>query len=447
MAEWKNIEIGSFLKERKERFKPEEARELNLKRIEKITQHGEIFISDKPSNTNMILVKKGDLVLSGIGIAKGGGNSLNIYEGREDVLATIHYSSYIINKEIILEEFLKRFLLSPHFRELLKENSPNGIKAEIKPKHFLPIRLNLPDLNVQKQIVDTLKSIEQEVKQIKFSFIDNEVLLTKLRQLILSEAVQGKLVPQDSNDEPASILLEKIKKEKEKLIREKKIKKEKPSPPISEHEIPYELPKGWVWVRLIDLIALNKYAMKRGPFGGSLTKSMFVNEGYLVYEQRHAIHNDFKHARYYITSEKYKKMIMFKVEPGDLIVSCSGVTLGRISEVPANAKPGIINQALLKIQLNKSLTSNDFFIKYFNSSVFQDKIFEKAQGSAIPNMIGMSELKKVLIGLPPLNEQKRIVEKVDQLMKLCDKLEEQVKDNQKNSELLMESVLREAFEV
>jgi len=93
--------ISTFLKERTERFKPEEANKLGLKRIEKITQNGEIFLSNKPSNTNMILIKSGDLVISGIGIAKGGGNSLNVYEGKEDVLATIHYSSYEINKKII----------------------------------------------------------------------------------------------------------------------------------------------------------------------------------------------------------------------------------------------------------------------------------------------------------------------------------------------------------
>ena len=125
--------ISNFLKERQDRFKPAEAMKLGLKRIERITQNGEIFISDKPSNTNMILVKPGDLVLSGIGIAKGRGNSLNIYEGDEDVLTTIHYSSYELDHSKISEEFLKIFLISPYFRKLLQENSPNGIKAEIKP--------------------------------------------------------------------------------------------------------------------------------------------------------------------------------------------------------------------------------------------------------------------------------------------------------------------------
>ena len=102
---------------------------------------------------------------------------------------------------------------------------------------------------------------------------------------------------------------------------------------------------------LPEIVRNDKNSIKRGPFGGALKKDDFVDEGYLVYEQRHAIHNDFDYAKYYITQEKYEDMIGFKVVPGDLIISCSGVTLGRIAEVPNGAKAGIINQALLKLSL------------------------------------------------------------------------------------------------
>lgn len=96
---------------------------------------------------------------------------------------------------------------------------------------------------------------------------------------------------------------------------------------------------------LPDIVSSDKNSIKRGPFGGALKKDDFLTEGYLVYEQRHAIHEDFEYAKYYISKEKYESMIGFKVIPGDLIISCSGVTLGRIAEVPNGAKEGIINQA------------------------------------------------------------------------------------------------------
>lgn len=95
---------------------------------------------------------------------------------------------------------------------------------------------------------------------------------------------------------------------------------------------------------LPDIVSSDKNSIKRGPFGGALKKDDFLTEGYLVYEQRHAIHEDFEYAKYYISKEKYESMIGFKVIPGDLIISCSGVTLGRIAEVPNGAKEGIINQ-------------------------------------------------------------------------------------------------------
>ena len=88
---------------------------------------------------------------------------------------------------------------------------------------------------------------------------------------------------------------------------------------------------------LPEIVNDDKNSIKRGPFGGAHKKDDFVEDGYLVYEQRHAIHNDFEYAKYYITQEKYEDMIGFKVIPGDLIISCSGVTLGRIAEVPEGA--------------------------------------------------------------------------------------------------------------
>jgi len=122
--------------------------------------------------------------------------------------------------------------------------------VSLKIKDIENIEFSLPSFEKQKEIVLQYDSINDEYSKLNKNQIKNRNLINKLRQAILSEAVQGKLVPQDPNDEPASVLLEKIKAEKEKLISEKKIRAEKPLPPISEDEIPYELPKGWTWVRL-----------------------------------------------------------------------------------------------------------------------------------------------------------------------------------------------------
>lgn len=168
---------------------------------------------------------------------------------------------------------------------------------------------------------------------------------------------------------------------------------------------------------LSEIVTADKNSIKRGPFGGALKKDDFVEDGYLVYEQRHAIHNDFEYAKYYITQEKYEDMIGFKVIPGDLIISCSGVTLGRIAEVPEGAKEGIINQALLKLSLNHELMLNTFFIQLFRSEEIQEILFGFSRGSGIPNMPSMSEVKAVNFICPPMELQKQYCDFVKQVDK------------------------------
>ena len=96
---------------------------------------------------------------------------------------------------------------------------------------------------------------------------------------------------------------------------------------------------------LPEIATSDRHSMKRGPFGGALKKDIFVDEGYVVYEQQHAIYKRFNDVRYYIDEIKYKELVAFKVEEGDLIISCSG-TIGKIAEVPKGFKPGIIGTVI-----------------------------------------------------------------------------------------------------
>lgn len=192
---------------------------------------------------------------------------------------------------------------------------------------------------------------------------------------------------------------------------------------------------------LPEIVADDKNSIKRGPFGGALKKEDFVESGYLVYEQRHAIHNDFEYEKYYITKEKYQDMIGFRVVPGDLIISCSGVTLGRIAEVPARAKEGIINQALLKLSLNQSIMNNIFFIHQFRSEEIQEILFGFSRGSGIPNMPSMSEVKTVKFICPPIELQERFADFVVQV----DKSKVVVKKALDEAQLLFDSLMQKYF--
>ena len=176
---------------------------------------------------------------------------------------------------------------------------------------------------------------------------------------------------------------------------------------------------------LPQIVAKDRHTLKRGPFGGALKKDDFVESGYLVYEQRHAIHNDFEYEKYYISPKKYQEMSMFKVSPGDLIISCSGVTLGRIAEIPVYAKAGIINQALLKVSLDQSIMRNTFFVHQFRSERIQDILFGFCRGSGIPNFPSMSEVKSVKFICPPIALQEQFAAFVEQTdkSKLCGEME------------------------
>jgi len=181
----------------------------------------------------------------------------------------------------------------------------------------------------------------------------------------------------------------------------------------------------------------------RGPFGGSLKKSFFKKEGYAVYEQRHAIYNQFDNIRYFVDEKKFNEMKRFELFPDDLIMSCSG-TMGKIAIAPKNIKRGIINQALLKLSPTKKL-SNIFLKLWMESSDFQRKIKEYSLGAAIQNVASVKILKDIRMKLPTLQEQKVIVQKLDALSEQSKQLEEIYKQKLKDLEELKKSMLQKAF--
>ncbi len=254
----------------------------------------------------------------------------------------------------------------------------------------------------------------------------------QLKNSILQWAIQGKLVPQDPNDEPASVLLEHIRAEKARLIKEGKIKKDKNESIIFRGEdnsyyekfadgkvvciddkLPYSLPLGWTWCRLNELGLYRK-----GPFGSCLTKSMFVPKSEYsikVYEQKNAIQKDYRLGEYYISKDKFSEMQSFVTKPSDIIVSCAG-TIGETYLLPEEAPIGIINQALMRVELY-NLDIADYWQLFFAYILLIENEM-KGAGSAIKNIPPFEYLKAILVPIPPLQEQKRIIEKYNELTKL-----------------------------
>ncbi len=204
---------------------------------------------------------------------------------------------------------------------------------------------------------------------------------------------------------------------------------------------PVTNPKGWEIKTIEDITVNQKGAIKRGPFGGALKKDIFTQVGFLVYEQYHALNNDFSFERYYIDEDKFEEMKGFEVKPGDIIISCSGVYLGKLAIVPENAKPGIINQALLRITLNQRKMNNYFFVYHFSHESFRAKFFAANRGSGVPNFPPISEFKTFPFIVPPIEEQNNFSARLQQIQGFQSKVYEGIKE----SENLFNSLLQRAF--
>ena len=260
----------------------------------------------------------------------------------------------------------------------------------------------------------------------------NETSLETLDKLILDLAIKGKLVEQDPSDEPASELIKRIKAEKEQLIKEKVIKKEKPLPPIEEDEIPFDIPSSWEWVRL-------------GEIGfkitdGSHNPPIDSKKGYPMFSAKNIINGklDYSNPDRYVTLEEFKKEnIRTNIKKGDILLSIVG-SIGKSCIVEEEQTNFIVQRSIcvLDIPIIKK-----YIIVLLNSQFLITQMLKKAKGTAQLG-IYLNSIKGLLLPLPPIEEQKRIVSKVESLMKICDLLEEKITLNEKISDKLLESILK-----
>ena len=257
----------------------------------------------------------------------------------------------------------------------------------------------------------------------------------ELKNAILSLAVKGKLVPQDESDEPASVLLDSIKEEKERLVKEKKIKKEKALPEIGEDEIPYELPKGWKWIRMRELSQNIHYGY---------TASAKSDDTGVKFVRITDIQNNMVNW----TTVPYcdiddKKLESCKLENNDILIARTGGTIGKSFIVENVEYTAVFASYLIRVIPLKSIYQK--YLKLFlETPLYWRQLISKSQGTGQPNVNAVS-LSELIMPLPPLNEQKRMVDMVDKLMKICDELALRIDKSKKCNERLMESILQNSL--
>ena len=244
----------------------------------------------------------------------------------------------------------------------------------------------------------------------------------KLRQKILDLAIRGKLVPQDSNDEPASVLLERIKAEKERLIKEGKIKRSKKSAKTSDtphyENVPFEVPESWVWCRLEDIAYIAS--------GSTPDKTCFVKEG-IPYIKMYNLRNqeiDFDYQPQYITEEIHNsKLQRSRTEVGDLIMNIVGPPLGKLAVIPATLPQANFNQAAVLIRPYKYKEDLVLYLKSYLEEMSEINSIA-TRGSAGQVNISLTQSQNMRIPLPPLAEQQRIIAEISKWFALINQIEQ-----------------------
>ena len=232
------------------------------------------------------------------------------------------------------------------------KKSSKGLIPGIERKDILHLLFPLPPLTEQQRIVEKAKqafSVLEIIDELQAQYAEN---ITALKSKLIDAAIRGKLTEQLPEDGTAEELYQQIQIEKAEIVFERKGRKDNSILPVDEKE-PFEIPEKWKWIRFGETGFFRK-----GPFGSSLTKSMFVPKSadtIKVYEQQHTIKKDHTLGTYYITKEYFDtSMKGFEVLSGDIIVSCAG-TIGETYILPNNIERGIINQALMRITVVPSI--------------------------------------------------------------------------------------------
>lgn len=439
---WQLTKLSDFLNEREGRIKHEYANKLGLQRIKKIDFSGQIHLEfNTDTKTDMIRVCSGDLVISGINAAKG---AIAVHQGEEDVLATIHYSAYEFNPDLISVDFLKWFFKSKEFATLLKNQVSGGIKTELKAKHILPLEIRIPSLAEQLAIAEKLNKFRFEKLRAEIEIKKQRSLVSNLRESIIQDALQGTLTKEwrqiNKSRKTTSQLLMEISELKTSNVHNLKSNSKKLPSPINQIDVPFLIPESWVWCRLGDIIdgkprnglslkpvdyvtptkTLKLSATTSGDFDGSQCK--YLNQA--------------------IESDSY-----LWLKDGDILIQRANSLdfVGTTAVYRGKDNEFIYPDLMMKCRAVKQ-EMTDFLHLVLNAS-FTKLYYKKNSTGAAGNMpkINQTTVIDTLIPVPPIDEQSEIMDKIQVIIDNLSKLHFELDKSERHLDLLSEAILKEVF--
>jgi type I restriction enzyme S subunit len=329
--------------------------------------------------------------------------------------------------------------------DIVKKTATGTSKLAINKTNFSNYKIPYFEYEHQQKFKELIEKIYQNLTSVKSELDHQQTLLTRLRQAILQEAVEGKLTAEWRRQHPelisgehhAARLLEKIKAEKEKLAKNTKgTKKTKELPPVSDEEKPFDLPEGWVWCRLGDLADNIHYGYTASAnYNINVPKFIRITDiqdNKVVWEK--------------VPGCKISKsnILKYELNPRDILIARTGGTIGKTFLVKTLPYKSVFASYLIRLIPN-DLICVEYLKNFMESPLYWLQLHKMSWGGGQPN-VNATNLNKMLFPLPNFTEQHAIVEKVDRLLAMVDKLAQQVQERKTHAEQLMQAVLREAFE-
>lgn len=310
---------------------------------------------------------------------------------------------WLKNKNIFLPKFVFYLFKSPFIKKQIHEMSAGTTVDTYTIVNANKTKLPLPPLKVQQRIVDRIESLFaklDEAREKAEAVLDG---FESRKAAILHKAFTGELTAKWREEKGITLT-------------------------------------DWKNLTLNDIAEYRK-----GPFGSSITKAMFVPKGkdtYKVYEQGNAIRKTLSYGNYYISKEKFNELSSFSVEEGDIIISCAG-TIGETYKLPYGSEKGVINQALMRVRVYSN--TDERFFEYYFSGILKGDVIDKANGTAIKNIPPFKVMKAMPIHLPLLSEQREIIRLLDSLLEKEQQAKEAAEIVLEQITVMKKAILARAF--
>ena len=440
MVSWQRKKLGEILTQRKEQVLIQRDVEYSLVTI---SNKGTVRLREKKKGA-LISAKKGYIAKSGDFIY----SRLSVHTGAfgivpselDQALITGEMPCFAIDKKQVHPNILIDLIGLPDFLWQLKQLAKGMGRVRIKESMMMDLSVTLPSVTEQKKFAENLKIKKYLRNSMENEIIHQQILLKKLRQQILQEAIDGRLTvewrQQNPDVEPASELLARIQAEKEQLIKDKKIKKQKPLPPISDAEKPFDLPDGWVWCRLGDTGLINPRNNAKDENIAGFSPMPYVNHKFGIHPR--FLTRKWGEIKKGFTHFAENDIIIAKITP-----CFENSKSGIIQNIPGSIGAGTTELHVVRVNIDDILPEYVYILVKTDSFLINGKKLMK--GAVGQKRVPKEYIEKLITPIPPLPEQKAIVTKVEKLLALCDQMETQITASQTHAKQLMQSVLKEAF--